>query len=116
MEGKPAMLITDVRAVIGAKPADGSDLGSSPALRFRVAPAVSRRRGRSARGLSALAAVVAALLGPASHGLASPLVTPPEITTQPASATVCEGDSATFTVVATGEEPIAYQWRKDGSD
>lgn len=40
----------------------------------------------------------------------------PMITTQPASTTVAAGQSATFTVTATGTSPLAYQWRRDGAD
>jgi beta-galactosidase len=39
----------------------------------------------------------------------------PAITTQPAAATLVEGQTATFTVVATGTSP-QYQWRKNGAD
>jgi hypothetical protein len=35
------------------------------------------------------------------------------ITTQPAALTKCQGDTATFTVAATGAG-LTYQWRKDG--
>ncbi|HWR26517.1 MAG TPA: PGF-pre-PGF domain-containing protein, partial [candidate division Zixibacteria bacterium] len=38
----------------------------------------------------------------------------PSITTQPLSQTVNEGQTATFSVVATGTAPLAYQWQKDG--
>ena len=34
----------------------------------------------------------------------------PAITTQPADATAKAGSTATFTVVATGQAPLAYQW------
>jgi len=37
---------------------------------------------------------------------------PPSITTQPISQTVLKGDSVTFTVEATGDEPLSYQWKK----
>lgn len=40
----------------------------------------------------------------------------PAITTQPASQTSATGGSATFTVVATGNPAVTYQWRKDGAD
>ncbi|MGZ5545369.1 MAG: putative Ig domain-containing protein, partial [Limisphaerales bacterium] len=40
----------------------------------------------------------------------------PSITSQPASRTNAAGTMATFTVSATGEAPLAYQWRKDGTD
>ncbi len=38
------------------------------------------------------------------------------ITSQPASQTVDEGDNVTFTVTATGDGSLSYQWRKDGSN
>ena len=39
---------------------------------------------------------------------------PPTITTQPQSQTVTEGQSAIFTVVATGTPSLNYQWMKNG--
>src|SRR5260370_15348 len=39
----------------------------------------------------------------------------PSITTQPASQTVTAGQTATFTVVATGTAPLSYQWKKNGT-
>ncbi|MBL9126748.1 MAG: immunoglobulin domain-containing protein, partial [Verrucomicrobiales bacterium] len=41
-------------------------------------------------------------------------VTPPAIGTPPASTAVLLGSTATFTVVATGTAPLAYQWSKNG--
>ncbi|HEV2195107.1 MAG TPA: immunoglobulin domain-containing protein [Candidatus Acidoferrum sp.] len=38
----------------------------------------------------------------------------PSITTQPASQTVTAGQTATFSVAATGTAPLAYQWNKNG--
>lgn len=35
-------------------------------------------------------------------------------TAPPAPASVCAGDSATFSVTASGEGTLAYEWRKDG--
>ena len=43
------------------------------------------------------------------------VLTPPSITTQPQSQTVSAGNSATFTVVASGDATLAYQWRKNNS-
>ena len=40
----------------------------------------------------------------------------PGITTQPLSQTVNEGQTATFSVVATGTTPLTYQWQKNGVD
>src|SRR5207302_647314 len=39
----------------------------------------------------------------------------PSITTQPASQTVTVGQTATFSVVATGTAPLSYQWMKNGT-
>ncbi len=38
----------------------------------------------------------------------------PTIATQPQSATVLVGQSATFSVTASGSNPFTYQWRKNG--
>jgi O-glycosyl hydrolase len=39
----------------------------------------------------------------------------PTITTQPASATVTVGQTATFSVAASGTAPFTYQWSKNGA-
>jgi hypothetical protein len=44
------------------------------------------------------------------------LVLSPGIGTQPADQTVAAGGQATFAVVATGSEPLSYQWQKDSTD
>jgi uncharacterized repeat protein (TIGR01451 family) len=41
---------------------------------------------------------------------------PVAITTQPASQTVFANTMASFSVVASGEAPLTYQWRKNGLD
>ncbi|MBZ5660252.1 MAG: MBG domain-containing protein [Acidobacteriia bacterium] len=43
-------------------------------------------------------------------------LTLPSITTQPASQTVNEGQTATFSVAATGSAPLSYQWQSNGSN
>ena len=43
-------------------------------------------------------------------------LTPPGITTQPASQTVPAGSNVNFSVAATGTAPLSYQWKKDGAD
>jgi outer membrane protein assembly factor BamB len=42
--------------------------------------------------------------------------TGPFIVTQPANATVNVGQTATFTVTASGTPPLSYQWQKNGAD
>jgi len=40
----------------------------------------------------------------------------PSITSQPANRTVTAGQTATFSVTATGTAPLAYQWQKNGTN
>jgi hypothetical protein len=44
----------------------------------------------------------------------NPAPVAPTITTQPASRTVTAGQTATFSVTASGTAPLSYQWRKNG--
>ena len=44
-----------------------------------------------------------------------PAITPPSISAQPAAQSVIVGQTATFSVAATGSTPLAYQWRRNGS-
>ena len=39
----------------------------------------------------------------------------PSITTQPASQTITSGQTATFSVAASGTAPLSYQWNKNGT-
>jgi glucose/arabinose dehydrogenase len=39
---------------------------------------------------------------------------PPTITSHPSNLTVSQGQSASFTVSATGANPLSYQWQKNG--
>jgi WD40 repeat protein len=41
---------------------------------------------------------------------------PPTITAQPSPATVNQGSTATFTVVASSSAPLAYNWRRGGTN
>lgn len=43
------------------------------------------------------------------------VLTPPAISTQPASLTVAAGQNATFTVTASGTAPLSYQWMDNGN-
>ncbi len=42
-------------------------------------------------------------------------VTPPSITVEPTNQTVNAGQTATFSIVAGGTEPLMYQWQRNGS-
>ena len=45
-----------------------------------------------------------------------PTQLPPTITTQPSSKTVGVGQTATFTVAASGTAPLSYQWQKNDAN
>jgi hypothetical protein len=63
--------------------------------------------------LSALSlAGCAGITGPSGSGNGNPPVAP-SISVQPGSQTVTAGQSATFSVMASGTAPISYQWRKN---
>ena len=46
----------------------------------------------------------------------NPAPAPPSITTQPTNVTVTAPNAANFSVVATGDAPLSYQWRRNGVD
>ncbi|HEY4580839.1 MAG TPA: immunoglobulin domain-containing protein, partial [Candidatus Acidoferrales bacterium] len=50
-----------------------------------------------------------------SSGASSTTTDGPSITTQPANQTVTAGQTATFSVVASGTAPLGYQWRRNGA-
>ncbi|MDP9084815.1 MAG: pyrrolo-quinoline quinone [Pseudomonadota bacterium] len=45
----------------------------------------------------------------------TPATSAPSITAQPVNQSVAQGQTATFTVAATGTAPLSYQWDKNGS-
>lgn len=51
-----------------------------------------------------------------SNAVSLTLESAPIITSQPIAVTVVEGAPATFTVTATGSNPLNYQWRKNGNN
>jgi hypothetical protein len=74
---------------------------------------------RSALGcfmrLACAAATIGAAGGCGSSGTSATAVAP-AIITQPAPATVPDGAVASFSVMATGDATLAYQWRRNGVD
>ncbi len=61
-----------------------------------------------------LTAILAAFSLAGCSGLSNPVA--PSLTVQPASVTVNAGQTATFSVSATGTAPFSYQWRKNGAN
>ena len=66
---------------------------------------------------AAYSVVVSNAAGTVTSSPASLTVTEaPVITTQPTAQSVTSGKTATFNVSATGTGPLAYQWKKNGTD
>jgi hypothetical protein len=81
-----------------------------------------RTHGRALRTLAFLSSVCSTvtLAGCAAYTTSgsgsNPKATAPSITSQPAPQTVTAGQSATFTVAASGTSPLSYQWQKNGAN
>lgn len=54
--------------------------------------------------------------GGSGGGSSAPTPVAPSITTQPAAVSVAGGQTAQFSVVATGTSPLGYQWQANGQD
>jgi hypothetical protein len=69
---------------------------------------------------STFVVVVSNSAGTATSNAATLTVNPapvaPTITTQPLNQTVTAGQTATFSVVASGTAPLSYQWQKNGAN
>ena len=52
--------------------------------------------------------------GDSGAGVSTPAAVAPSITTQPADQSVTAGQSATFSVAASGSASLSYQWQRDG--
>src|ERR1700729_3786588 len=81
--------------------------GPASRLRCETVPRVPLYAAHSA--LTLVFTFALALFAGCGGGSASP----PEITAQPASQTVTAGQTATFSVSATGPIPLTFQWQKN---
>ena len=91
------------------------------ALRLFARPFAARLLAWRAPLVAAgLGAMLAACGGGSANAPSPPesgpvvVAVPPTITQQPANVTVTAGQSASFTVAATGDAPLAYQWQRNG--
>jgi hypothetical protein len=93
---------------------DGSNIGGATSPSYTTPATTSGDSGSTYR------AVVSNSAGTATSNLATLTVNAaavaPTITTQPTNQTVTAGQTATFTIAASGTAPLAYQWQKDGTN
>lgn len=71
---------------------------------------------KSAACVAACTVVVGLIAGCGGSGGGGGAALAPAITAQPAATTVADGATANFTVTATGDAPLSYQWRRNGAD
>jgi alpha-tubulin suppressor-like RCC1 family protein len=87
---------------------DGSAIAGAIATTYTIASTTAASAGNyslvATNWLGSTTSTVAALT----------VISPVSITTQPTAQTVIAGNTATFSVVATGSAPLTYQWSKDG--
>ncbi|MGH9737312.1 MAG: pyrrolo-quinoline quinone [Candidatus Acidiferrales bacterium] len=83
-----------------------------------MSPALRRSQFSSVLILTAALAFAIVLgdCGGSSGNLHTGGATAPSITSQPANQSVALGQTATFTVVATGTVPLSYQWQKGSAN
>ncbi len=90
---------------------NGTDISGATASSYTLSAAAKSDSGALFRCVISNAQG-SATSNPARLDVVSP--TPPVINTHPASQSVFEGQSATFNVVATGSQPLGYQWQRNG--
>jgi hypothetical protein len=92
---------------------NGQNISGATAATYVTPPTATSDNG------TAFSVVVSNSVGSATSGAALLTVTaptPPVITQPPAAQTVTAGQTATFTVRATGTAPLMYQWKKNGQN
>ena len=95
----------------GVNLADGGNISGSATATLRIANVAL-----------ADAALYSVVVSNASNSVTSDYAVlevayaPPDITAQPASQTCVAGTTATFTVGASGDQPLSYQWQQNGTN
>src|SRR5207249_797392 len=93
---------------------NGANIGGATSASYTTPATTTADSG------SAFPAVVTNTAGTATSSTAERRVNPapvaPTISTQPGNQTVTAGQTATFTVAATGTAPLSYQWQKNGAN
>ncbi|MCX7750745.1 MAG: immunoglobulin domain-containing protein [Candidatus Bipolaricaulota bacterium] len=89
---------------------DGADIPGATAARYTIPAASSADAGTYTVTVTNPCGAVS------SAGATLTVNTAPTITLHPVSQTASAGSAVTLSVIATGTPPLAYQWKKDGTD
>ncbi|WP_243316225.1 immunoglobulin domain-containing protein [Geothrix paludis] len=96
---------------------NGGDLAGQMASSLILDPvALADAGGYAVVVTNTLNGTAATATSAAANLTVNPVATQPVITGQPAAQTVLEGGRATFSVTATGNGTLSYQWKKNGAD
>ena len=116
--GPTGLLITSLSGSVAAPQIgyqwskDGVAISGATAATYSIA-------GTTAANAGSYTVLITNSVGSVTSAPATLTVNPagvaPSITTQPLGQSLGLGTSATFTVVATGTSPLAYQWSKNGT-
>lgn len=85
---------------------------STRAMRFNFSNAGTYKVRLTATGTGGPNVDSLVVTGP----IGSSTTAPPSITSHPAAAAAAVGESATFSVAASGAAPLAYQWQRNGAN
>ncbi len=99
-------------AMIGLTPPLTIAPGMTATFSASFAPTVA---GSATGSISLVSNAVGSPLSISLSGTAVSAVIAPGISSQPVNQTVTAGQTAAFSVVATGSSPLSYQWRKNGT-
>jgi hypothetical protein len=116
-------------AIHGGGARDRGEVTSLPGPRFVVPPpppTLGQRLGRAVSGGALFTLGLVTIVGSGggggdggsatAGGGGTTSGTAPTITTQPSALSVAAGTSATFSVTASGDAPLVYQWARNGAD
>ena len=90
---------------------DGNGVAGATTTSLSLANVQTNDAGNYTAIVSNIAGVISSA---AATVLVAPTSTSPSVTTQPASQILLAGSDASFSVTASGTQPLAYQWRKFG--
>src|SRR6266481_3419928 len=90
---------------------NGADINGATLASYTTPAATAQDNGAQFR------VVVSNSAGKATSGMAALTVdSPPTIVTPPANQKVVVGQTATFSITASGTAPLSYKWQKNGAD